>query len=166
MRGESKLILDFLCLIPPAPTFPSGTRCLFDQDEPPTGWIRDTNSALDDRCLRIVIGARVDGGSWTISGLSGDSHDHVYNDNPLHGHSASGSSHSHSLQGRTDSGTAYPGKTEGIASTDGNTSSNAPAVSPSAEGVPSPSTGLASETISSDGLWRPAYRDVIVAEKE
>lgn len=47
---------------------PSGARQFFDQDTPPTGWTKVTT--INDRVLRVVSGARADGGSWTISGMS------------------------------------------------------------------------------------------------
>jgi hypothetical protein len=53
---------------------PVGTKMVFDQDTAPTGWTRDT--AQNDRVIRLVSGARADGGSWTISGLAGAAHTH------------------------------------------------------------------------------------------
>src|SRR5437762_12577929 len=52
--------------------FPSGTRMLFDNDTAPTGWTRDTT--INDVVITLVSGARVHGGSWTISGLTMNSH--------------------------------------------------------------------------------------------
>lgn len=70
---------------------PSGTRMVFDQNAAPVGWTRDTSS--NDRVIRIVSGARVDGGTWTQPGHThtGPSHTHT---TPNHSHS--GPSHNHS----------------------------------------------------------------------
>lgn len=48
----------------PTPAFPSGTRMLFDQDTPPTGWTKETD--VNDKVVMITSGGRADGGSWFI----------------------------------------------------------------------------------------------------
>lgn len=47
--------------------FPSGTRMLFQQSTAPTGWVKETNSAYNDRALRIVTGNIVNGGVYGFS---------------------------------------------------------------------------------------------------
>jgi len=150
--------------------FPSGTRMLFDQDTPPTGWTRDITSTLDDRCVRIVIGTRApDGGSWTISGLTQASHDH--------GGTASAGGHQHSS---TVCHTGVAAYATAVAS---NPYGLAPALSMGDEGAfaqwttrnPNLTNSAGAHThtltaeapaISSNGTWRPLYRDVIVASKD
>lgn len=56
--------------------FASGTRMIFDQDTPPTGWSRELDPALDDRMIRLVAGTRATGGSWNLSGVSMGAHTH------------------------------------------------------------------------------------------
>jgi hypothetical protein len=71
--------------------FPAGTRLVFDQTTAPVGWTRDT-STTNDRVIRIVTGARSDGGTWTQPSHvhSGPSHQHS---TPNHTHD--GPSHTH-----------------------------------------------------------------------
>jgi len=168
VRGLALLSSLGSIFVPPLPILPSGTRCIFDQDNPPTGWTRDTASSLDDRMIRVVVGARSDGGSWTISGLSGSGHSHAYSDNPSHTHGVAVGSHNHSVSttgGITD---ANPGFAGVGGSTYGGVASGSatPSFSISPTGAASASTDPASEGISGDGMWRPMYRDAIVASKD
>ena len=53
--------------------FDTGTNMVFNQAAAPTGWTQD--ASINDRVLRFVSGSgAVDGGSWTISGISVDGH--------------------------------------------------------------------------------------------
>lgn len=36
--------------------FPSGTRMIFQQNLAPTGWVKETNSAFNNRALRVITG--------------------------------------------------------------------------------------------------------------
>ncbi len=56
--------------------FAQGARMIFDQDTPPTGWSRELDAAIDDRVIRLVTGARQDGGTWTMSGQVMGAHSH------------------------------------------------------------------------------------------
>ena len=87
--------------IPSTDGFPSGTRLIFDADSPPTGWTKDTTT-VNDKVIRIVTGARADGGTWTISGLSSASHTHT---GPSHTHT--GPSHRHVGGGHTHSAPSH-----------------------------------------------------------
>ena len=84
---------------------PSGTRMIFDQDTAPVGWTRDT-STVNDKVIRIVTGARADGGTWTqpththTQGSSGSTGNHTHT-NPT---SAGGGSHNHTGPNHTHSG--------------------------------------------------------------
>ena len=53
----------------PQPTFPAGTRMLFQQSTAPTGWTKDTT--VNDKALRVVSGAVGSGGSVAFSTLFG-----------------------------------------------------------------------------------------------
>lgn len=48
-----------------ADAFPSGTRMLFQQDNAPTGWTKQTDN--DDKALRVVSGSTTTGGSVAFS---------------------------------------------------------------------------------------------------
>jgi hypothetical protein len=39
------------------PPFPAGTRMMFCQDAPPTGWVRETASEFNDASIRVVTGS-------------------------------------------------------------------------------------------------------------
>jgi len=100
-----------------AASLPSGTRVIFDQASAPTGWTRDTTGSLNDRVIRIVTGARADGGTWTVAGLTKDAHTHPGPSHthpvtiatfalgvthlPAHTH-GSGGAHAHDVQGTTN----------------------------------------------------------------
>ncbi len=140
--------------------FPSGTRLIFPQASAPTGWTQITT--INDRVIRVTNGSGGGtGGSWTISGLSGGSHTHT-----TAGHTLTISeipSHTHSISttlvrragnanyiGGAYEGSNWTGNTDatggGAAHDHGN-------------------TGSSTTTVNSDSSWRPAYLDVIVAEK-
>jgi len=149
-----------------APKYPAGTRLLFDQDNPPTGWTRDTAASLDDRLLRIVVGTRGEGGSWTLSGLSADPHSHNLNDVPSHTHVASAGSHTHSFQYGTGVDYTYPSYRNYANPAPFSFIATSYSITLSYQGVASPTTSLDSYSVSSNGLWRPLYRDMIIAEKD
>jgi len=48
-------------------SFPTGTVMIFKQTSAPTGWTKDTTSALNDSALRIVTGAASSGGTVAFS---------------------------------------------------------------------------------------------------
>jgi len=161
----------FTTIIPsvaPSVSFPSGTRKLFDQDTPPTGWTRDVTATLDDAIVRIVVGARgPGGGSWTVSGLSGDAHTHTYSTVIAHTHAASVSAHYHTLEAGNPNGTwRLVGQKQDTALATITSSSATPSASVGTTGVTDPATDSVATTVSSDGTWRPLYRDVIIAEKD
>jgi len=148
--------------------YPAGTRLVFDQSSPPTGWTRDVSATLDDRLLRIVVGARApNGGSWTISGLSGDSHQHGLSKVVAHSHSGSIGSHAHTIESYSYiAGTQRPLSYTLASQYNLNTSSQGISITLSESGAASPMTALASYAISSDGSWRPLFRGAIIAQKD
>jgi len=168
MRGISKFGSLVRAIAPPVEVYPSGTRLIFDQEEPPTGWTRDTVATLDDRLLRIVVGTRTpNGGSWAISGLSGESHQHGLPSVVAHSHSASFGAHTHTVK-VISIGVAYVWLYgyPYAAQYERTTSSQGISVTLSDSGVATPKTNLASYTISSDGTWRPLFRGAIIAQKD
>lgn len=151
-------------------SFPANTRMLFYQAAAPTYWTQVTS--VNDRMLRVVSGSGGgSGGSWTISGLSSPNHTHGFSV-PEHYHSSpiavSGAqnilyspgsppfgygSRTFSYERRDQSSSSGPGnvtaqRTSGI------------------EGASSGTTNNTAVTINSNGSWRPAYIDVIIAEKD
>ena len=149
---------------------PTGSRMIFDQDSAPTGWTRDV-ATVDDRVIRIVTGARADGGTWTQP-----DHDHT---NPTTGssstHTHTGPSHAHSNPATGDASTTALSHDDGISSTflytpkshthtQGNTGSAGTGVT-SAGGAHShtqPNSGGGATAAS----WRPLHRDMIIAVKD
>lgn len=123
-----------------ATAIPAGTKMVFDQDAAPTGWTRDT--AQNDKVIRLVSGARADAGSWTISGLTANSHTHGVGTLVTAGSVGSGSFSNDGAAGPTP---AQEGHTHTI----------------------SGSTGTASAAgVTHAPGWRPLHHDMIVATKD
>lgn len=155
---------------------PSGTRLVFDQDTAPTGWTRDTAGALNDRVLRIVTGARVHGGSWTISGLTVQGHALTVAELAAHNHAVTGA------PGITDPGHMHTSNAAAAATAQGpnepvdvaipqvqNTSANATGITATVGTLSTTNTGSGSahtHGFAADGAWRPLHRDMIVASKD
>jgi hypothetical protein len=128
-----------------APLIPSGTKMLFMQNTAPSGW---TFAAENND--RVIINTSTVGnggstaGSWTISGLTADSHTH-------------GMTHDHTGSGTTGLPSA---NTIGVqaGSTSVPNTSHLHNFSFTTDGASSSNTGTASATgVSSNGAWRPAY---------
>ena len=147
---------------------PSGTRLYFDQDAAPTGWTRD--ATINDRVIRIVSGARADGGSWTLGGLdvtgATDAYTLLEADMPAHVHGVTDPGHVHG--GVVKGGASFQlSSTESNTHTDGSTASAGTGISIlSKGGGGGHAHGLGAAGISSDGTWRPLHRDSIVAVKD
>lgn len=122
---------------------PSGTKMLFAQATAPVGWTQDVTH--NDKMLRVVSGEGAGtGGSWTLSGLTVQGHAITVDEMPSHDHSLTLASIGRDSGGyasaRVDTGTTNTSSTGGGQEHD---------------------HGLAS-----DGTWRPAYLDVILATKD
>lgn len=147
--------------------FPAGTRVLFDQDAAPLGWTRNTDD--DDRVVRIVSGARADGGSWDISGLTNAAE-------AAHTHSTPNHVHTMADNGTQKDETLSWPPTAAIVRYGGNLRPLPGGVDTSraivADYTQSGGSGTSgagashNHAISSDGNWRPLHRDVIVAVKD
>lgn len=129
-------------LMPTKPRMDAGTRVAFHQAAAPTGWTQDVS--VNDRVLRVVSGSGGgNGGSWTISGVTVDSHTLTISEIPAHTHTTSRTTGAflaaggatQNLTGETDSGSAGGG-------------------------------GGHSHGLTANGAWRPAYTDVIVAARD
>ena len=149
---------------------PTGSRMIFDQDAAPTGWTRDVATA-DDRVIRIVTGARADGGTWTQP-------DHTHT-NPTTGssstHTHTGPSHTHSNPATGAASETSLAHDDGISSTflytplahthtQGNTGSGGTGTT-SAGGAHS-HTQPATAGGATAASWRPLHRDMIICVKD
>jgi hypothetical protein len=153
-------------------SFASGTRMMFDQAAAPTGWTQDTS--LNDRVLRVVNGDAADGGSsggsWTISGLTVGDTTLTVNQMPAHIHGVSDPGHKHTVRipavGNSNVGTA-----ESLvrAETEGSDRVYTNAAQSATTGISINSNGggaAHTHTLTANGNWRPAYRNIIIAEKD
>jgi hypothetical protein len=132
----------------PYDALPTGTKAVFAQAAAPTGWTQDTSQ--NDRVLRVVSGAGAGtGGSWTISGISVDSHTLTIAQMPTHDHLVdvvddSMVTGAGAIKSRVmDSGGGLATKT--TRETGGGGSHN--------------------HTLTIGSAWRPAYLDIIVCSK-
>jgi hypothetical protein len=131
-----------------------GVNMIFHQASAPTNWTQD--ASINDRVLRIVSGSgAANGGSWTISGLTVDSHVLAESQIPAHSHGAG------SLKGRV----ANADGTDGTMADRGNTLASDTLV---ITGSTANTGGGGGHThgLTANGAWRPAHRDVIAATKD
>lgn len=130
-----------------APTIPSGTNMVFVQAAVPAGWLLRTD--LNDQLLRTSSSTGGGfGGSWTISGLSTQSHALAMAEMPAHDHGLS----AYTLvatNAPTPVGTANVGTILGT-------------VQGSSQGA---GQGHDHGAVVADGNWRPAYVTIIVGTK-
>lgn len=171
-------------------SFPSGTRLLFQQIAPPTGWTRDTAAAFVDAIMVTAAAAAVSVGSGGSGNARTFAHVHT---SPAHGHPGSTypnhnhglnahthglSSHTHDVNGSgvTVTQFAYPATGtdtyfyhtySGSGSTAGpsNNTSGAASGDTATDGGGSVTIATAAATINSTSI-SPKYFEVIVAEKD
>jgi len=173
-------------------TLPSGTRMIFDQDAAPTGWTRD-EATVNDKVIRIVTGARADGGSWTVSGLTVNAHTHTgpSHTHPIgaHIHAIGNHQHQETVGALTGSiatlkqaapfgygsavagwyyneGYGYTGATYNRQLTSDPVSGSTGSSSGDTSSGGTGATGSASPGITSAGTWRPLHRDMILCVKD
>lgn len=65
--------------------YPSGTKLLFPQAAPPTGWTLDTDVTDHVIMVNDTAGAGT-GGNWTLSGMAVDGHALTIDEMPAHTH--------------------------------------------------------------------------------
>lgn len=122
--------------------FVPGTKVVFYQAAAPTGYTQDTS--ITDRVLRVVSTAGGGtGGTWTISGVS------VNNDTPS---LAKTFAHAHTYSNAGD----VTGRGTGSATAADTSSGSTSTVG---------SSTAHNHALTIDGLWRPAYADVLVGTK-
>ena len=131
---------------------PSGSKMLFIQDSVPTGWTLDVSA--NDKVIRVVNVAAsggVVGGSWTISGMSGDGHALTVSEMPPHDHVL------------RYSGDSSPGSGTYQVSLLRNSANPQTSLNPIEDtgGGTSHAHG-----ITSDGTWRPSYINAIICIKD
>jgi len=131
---------------------PSGTRMVFVQDSVPTGWTLD--STFSDRVLMVTNnpaqGAAV-GGSWEITGLTGDPHALTIAQIPTH---------QHDIRGGSGGGDSITYNSNGPRGAVNNNNSL---------GRPTELAGggeAHEHGVDSDGNWRPNFINVIVCIKD
>ena len=125
--------------------FAAGTRMVFDQDTAPTGWTKETD--VDDRVIRIVSGTRTDGGTWTVAGITVDSHVLTITEMPAHTHDIGTLRlFTGSITTSVAYGSLTPGATKNTSSAGGG--------------------GGHVHGLTSDGTWRPLHRDMITCSKD
>lgn len=142
---------------------PSGTKMVFIQNTAPSGWTFD--ATLNDKVLRVtntVGNGGTTGGSWTLSGVTVDGHALSEAEIAAHSHfiavdTVGGSALSASngmVKQRSSGGDGnYILEGSATAATLGKTSSSG-------------SSNSHTHGLTSDGVWRPAYVDVIVCSKD
>ena len=130
---------------------PSGTKMLFAQNFVPTGWSLD--NSYSDRVIIVTSSATsggTTGGSWTITGLTGDPHALSTDEIPAHQHDIRGGS------GGSDQVTYNSNGPRGAVNN--NNSLGRP--------TELAGGGQAHEHgVDSDGTWRPSFLTVIVCTK-
>lgn len=115
-------------------TVVAGTRMLFQQSTPPTGWTKETNALYDDAALHLVTGAVGTGGTDVFTAVFGPSKDTLghaltVNELAIHSHTLGATSmdaagaHTHTLPATNvlATGTAETGPSAADAATHGGT---------------------------------------------
>jgi hypothetical protein len=166
----------------PATPIPSGSKMLFAQVTAPVGWTQV--NTWNDRVIRVVDNGGTGGstgGSWTISGISVDSHTLTVSEIPSHNHgvgtvtTSSSGNHVHTLarglsgEG-SDSAFTLSALRDDISVS--NTVSNGMGSTGAHTHTLTGSTANAGSDgghihgLTANGVWRPAYLDVIVCSKD
>ncbi len=144
--------------------FVSGTKKVFGQAAAPSGWTQD--AGINDKVLRVTSGAGAGtGGAWAISGPVTPGHALTENEIPSHTHTADSQSHTHNAISKAWSGVLGSAATAVAAANPSTSTTRAGG----AHTHTVDSTGGGAEhthTVSGDGVWRPAYYDVIACTKD
>lgn len=169
-NGSTLVTKDYLDAAVATGGFASGTRMLFHQASAPTGWV--TVAGLNDRVIRVGVGGST-GGTWIVGGLTVSGTALSVAQLPPHSHSgsfaSSGGAHTHTVT------TGYPSSVTGNVqfaqpstycilssrTTDAGGGAHSHSVTVASEG----SGSTHNHGVTSDSTWRPAYTDVIIAQK-
>lgn len=122
---------------------PSGTRIIFDQDTPPTGWTKETD--VNDKVVMITSGGRLDGGSWFVP-------------TQVHRHEVALSIFRASIPGSQSPGLPPFGA--------GSTSFWASDLDEGGQNLHVASLTGPPTNPTTDGTWRPAFRSMIIGCKD
>ncbi len=141
---------------------PTGVAKFFYMAAAPTGWTRD--ATVDDKALRVVSGAGTGtGGTWVVSGIAADSHVLTEAELAAHTHTTvANADHTHTFTVySTGVGGSYP-RSGTVDDYSGPTTSSGTHT----HTLTNTGGGLGhTHTVTSDGVWRPAYYDVIRCTK-
>lgn len=172
--------------------FPATTSMIFRQATAPPGWVQDTSA--NDRVLRMVNTATggATGGNWTITGVTSTvtvaGHAVAYAEMPQHQHNININSgfqsapHTHAapnaggefliLGGAGDTNAMDFGSQQGVAAASTTDTEGGQLHFHNVIGATDIQGGAqphghagSTAAIAADGLWRPAYADVIVCTK-
>jgi hypothetical protein len=149
---------------------PSGTKMLFAQAAVPVGWTLD--AALHDRVIRVVDNSPAPtgasggetAGTWTVSGFSATGHALTEAEMPAHKHYGWGFN-------STGWDFGVVGTAANLTGAEGSDNNNRYYYNSTVGGGvgPTGATGPGQthvHTVSNDGMWRPAYVNVIICTKD
>lgn len=137
-------------------SFPAGTKMVFYQASAPTGWTQDV--AVNDQMLRVVSGSGGGtGGSWTISGATVDGTAITTAQLPV----VTGSMEGVQFNSSGNSASGVFSLTDQGDRANGGGNLEQKRVDFNLGGGETHTHGL-----TSDGTWRPAYINIIVATKD
>lgn len=152
----------------------TGRKLVFYESSAPTGWTQDT--AVNDKVLRVTSSTGGgSGGSWTISGISVDSHILTEAELPAHTHdsgtlaTASDGAHTHTEDGiESDPGFGSIRAGDDFALRTAQNTSSAGAHTHTITGATASAGGGSGHghDLTVGSLWRPAYYDVIICTKD
>ena len=135
--------------------FEPGTKTFFVQASAPLGWTQVTS--VNDRVIRVVNGTDstggATGGSWNITGLSSPPHLHTM----PHTHIIDGHTHGVNQDAPNYGGgdQLFITRVTGVNATQLTTNSQN-----------TNESQVTTALINSDGMWRPSYLDIILAQKD
>lgn len=94
LAGADAAAMRAILGVQPPTTDAPGTRMLFQQSTPPTGWTKETNALYNDAALRVVTGTVATGGSAVFStvfsgALATNPHTLTVAEMPAHAHPGS-----------------------------------------------------------------------------
>jgi len=147
------------------PAFASGTRLLFPQPSPPTGWTQITTTEANDRMLRVVnvTGGTTGSGGTGGYGYGGSASPILMNVVPSHSHTFSGNTttdgaHVHNVSDNNGGTLIFPLSNLGDSSFAGNHQTGS-------AGAHAHSYSGTTATNGSASNWTPSYLNLILCSK-